>query len=79
MPPEALEIVRAMRAEHYRRWLDKGVPALGGLTPRAAAKRKGAPRETLRLLLAEIENSEARRPEAQRYDVAGLRRELGIE
>jgi hypothetical protein len=79
IPPEALEMVKAMQAEHYRRWLDEEIPALGGLTPRAAAKRKGAPREALHLLLAEIENSEAREPEAQRYDVAGLRRELGID
>lgn len=79
MPPEALEIVKAMQAEHYRRWLDEEIPALGGLTPRAAATKKGAPRDALRLLLAEFENSEARRPAAQRFDVASLRRELGID
>ncbi len=79
MPPEALEMVKVMQAEHYRRWLDEEIPALGGLTPRAAAKRKGAPREALRLLLAEFENSEARQPTAERYDVTGLRRELGID
>ena len=79
MPPEALEMVKAMQAEHYRRWLDEGIPALGGLTPRAAAKRKGAPRDALHLLLAEFENSEARQPAAQRFDVSSLRRELGID
>ena len=79
MPPEALEMVKAMQAEHYRRWLDEEIPALGGLTPRAAAKGKGAPRDALRLLLAEFENSEARQPAALRFDVASLRRELGID
>jgi len=40
MPPEVLEVVRRMQAEHYQRWLDEPVPALDGLTPRDAAKRK---------------------------------------
>lgn len=79
MPPEALEVVRRMQAEHYRRWLDEAVPALGGLTPREAARREGAPRDALRLLLAEIEHAEAGRPAAARFDVAGLRRDLGID
>lgn len=78
MPPEALEMVRQMQAEHYRRWVDEEIPALGGLTPREAAKRKGAARKQLELLLAEFENAEARRPEAQRFDVSILRRELGF-
>jgi len=78
MPPEVLEVVRKMQAEHYQRWLDEPVPALGGLTPRDAAKRKGAPRKKLDLLLAEFENSEARAPAAQRFDFAQLRRALGL-
>ena len=79
MPPEALEAVRQMQDEYYRRWLDMALPALGGLTPRAAAKRKGAPRKALELLLAEFEHAEARQPPGQRVDVAALRRELGVE
>lgn len=79
MPPEMLAVVKRMQAEHYRTWVDEAIPALGGLTPRAAAKRKGAPREALRLLLAEFEHGEATRPPAQRIDVATLRRELGID
>ncbi len=78
MPPEVLEAVRKMQAEYYQRWLDEPVPALGGLTPRVAAKRKGAPRKKLDLLLAEFENSEARAPAAQRFDFAQLRRALGL-
>ncbi len=77
-PPEAIAILRAVQVEHYRKWMDEPIPALGGLSPRAAARRKGAPRERLRLLLAEIENAEARAPEGQRFDVGSLRRELGV-
>ena len=79
MPPEVLEVVKRMQSEHYRRWLDEEIPALGGLTPREAAKRKGAPRKSLELLLAEIEHAEAGQPEQQRFDVSGLRRELGVQ
>jgi len=78
MPPEVLEVVKRMQAEHYQRWLDEEIPALGGLTPRDAAKRNGAPRKKLDLLLAEIEHAEAGQPEQQRFDVSGLRRELGV-
>ncbi len=78
MPPEVLEVVKRMQGEQYRSWLDEEIPALGGLTPREAAKRKGAPRKKLDLLLAEIEHAEAGQPEQQRFDVSVLRRELGV-
>jgi hypothetical protein len=79
MPPEVLEVVKRMQAEHYQRWLDEAIPALDGLTPRQAAGRKGKPRQRLELLLAEIEHAEAGQPHAQRFDVAVLRRELGLD
>jgi hypothetical protein len=79
LPPEAVEYLRKLQDEHLRRWLDESVPALGGLTPREAARRKGAPRRALELLLAEIENAEAGRPAELRQDVAALRRELGFQ
>jgi len=78
-PAEVVEVMRKLQAEHYRRWLDESIPALGGLTPREAARRKGAPRRELDVLLAEMEHCEAGRPEAERFDVAWLRRELGFE
>lgn len=78
MPPEVMEALKAMEAEHHRRWLDESIPALGGLTPREAAKRKGGPRKALDLLLAEIEHAEATRPPEQRFDVGELRRALGL-
>lgn len=78
-PPEVLELMRRMQAEHYQRWLDESIPALGGLTPRQAAAKKGAPRQRLELLLAEIEHAEAGQPSEQRFDVTVLRRELGLD
>jgi hypothetical protein len=79
LPTEALEALKAFQSEHYRKWLDEAIPALGGLTPRAAAARKGAPREALMLLLADFEHAEAGRPPEMRFDVTALRRELGVE
>ena len=78
-PLEVLEALRQIQSEHYRRWLDESIPALGGLTPREAARRTGKPRRELEMILAEIEHGEARRPETGRLDVAELRRELGVE
>lgn len=78
MPPEVVAALKKMQLEHYRRWLDQAIPALGGLTPREAAKRKGAPRKALLLLLAEIEHAEAGQPSARRFDVGAMRRELGV-
>lgn len=66
IPREVHEVVRLMQSEHYERWLDEEIPALGGLTPREAAGQKGAPRKALDLLLAELEHREAGQPKAQR-------------
>lgn len=79
LPPDALEALRQLKAEHYARWLDEAIPALRGLTPRQAAKKRGAVREALCLLLSEAEHAEARQPEGQRFDVSFLRRELALE
>ena len=79
IPPETLELIRQMQSEHYRRWLDNEIPALGGLSPREAAKRKGEPRRKLKVLLAENEHAEAGQPAEARFDVSALRRELGLE
>lgn len=76
-PPEVSALLRKLQAEHYRRWLDESIPALGGLTPREAARRTGEPRRKLELLLAEIEHGEAQRSKAERFDVAALRRQMG--
>ena len=78
MPAEVLAAIRKLKAEHYQRWADEKLPALGGLTPREAAQRKGAPQNKVELLLAELEHGESAQPMEQRFDVASLRRELGL-
>lgn len=75
--PEVLEVIRRMQAEHYARWLDEPIPALGGLSPRQASRASGPVLGQLDLLLAEVEHHEAGQPSGQRLDVATLRRELG--
>ena len=81
-PPPKLEgagaIIQEYKAKHYASWLDSPIPALAGKTPRQAAKSARLRRE-LDLLLREIENSEGRLPEAERFDVAGLREQLGLD
>jgi hypothetical protein len=66
------------KRKHYEAWLDESIPALDGKTPRqAAATRLG--RQRVDLLLKEMENHEARVPEAERFDFDRLRRALNIE
>jgi hypothetical protein len=77
LPPEALEAVRAFKAEHWRRWVDEPVPALGGSTPRTAVKTaKG--RAEVELLLKEAERYESADGPATRFDVQNVRIALGI-
>jgi hypothetical protein len=72
------EIVRETLRRHYAAWLDQSIPALGGKTPRQAARGKKS-RVALDVLLRDLENHEARRPAAERFDVAPLRAELGMD
>jgi len=76
-PPEMLEALRALKARHYETWLDIGLPALGGRTPREAAARPRM-RPKLDVLLKEMENLESRLPEGERFDVRSLRARLGL-
>ncbi len=71
-------LLREIKEAHFRDWVDTPIPALGGKTPRAAA-RAAKSREQLDLLLRDMENSESRVPEAARFDIGKLRRELGLE
>ncbi len=65
---------------HYRGWMDEKIPALGGKSPREAA-RDFEGREQLAALLKELENREARRARdtGVGYDARWLWQELGIE
>jgi hypothetical protein len=73
----AAELVREYKARHYATWGDEPLPALGGITARQAVKTK-AGREAVAALLKDLEYREARLPEAERFDVSRLRRELGL-
>jgi len=68
MPPEAIAAVRAFRQQHMTAWLDDSIPALGGLTPREAA-RSPRDRPKLEVLLKEFERSEARLPVDEQIDL----------
>jgi hypothetical protein len=78
--PSEVPDLDAYMAEQDRKWLDLEVPALDGLTPRQAARRRGM-RERLKQLLMGIENREARaalhghgRDVRWMWDELGLRR-----
>jgi hypothetical protein len=72
------ETLRAIKERHYMDWLDESIPALGGMTPRAAAQNPRR-RPGLENLLKSMENREARVHEDERFDMRRLRRELGFE
>ena len=77
MDADVQAVIRDQKASHYESWLDTSVPALGGKTPKQAARTPRG-RDALNGLLKTIENGEARQPAATRYDVNILRRALGI-
>ena len=77
MAPDLTALVRELRERHMLGWLDEEIPALSGLTPRAAAVSPRS-REALELLLREFENHEARLPEGERFDIDRLRTELDM-
>jgi hypothetical protein len=78
-PPteEMTAILRAHKERYMSAWPDMEIPALGGLTPREAAKSPRS-RADLELLVREMEMQEARLPEGERFDVSGLRDTLGM-
>jgi hypothetical protein len=76
--PEEQVVMRELKEIHYRKWLDTPLPALGGKTPHAAMRSAKSRRE-LDVLLRDIERLESRQPEALRFDVGVLRRDLGLD
>jgi hypothetical protein len=74
------EVTQRYLDSHYREWLDERIPALGGKTPREAA-RDFEGREQLVALLKELENRGARHAKdtGVGYNAIWLWRELGIE
>ena len=77
MTPREEVLLRQVKEAHYHDWIDQPIPALGGKTPRAAARSKKS-REALDLLLRDMENHENRLPERARFDVGWIRKELGL-
>ena len=75
--PEVLEMLRKFKERTSRGWMDVMVPALGGLTPRAAA-RSAKWRPTLEVLVKEMEQAEERCPAGERIDLSFLRGELRL-
>lgn len=81
IPPEAeRKLLTQAKEHHYAQWLDTGLPALGGRTPREAALTLEGKRK-LTALLRDLENIEerARLEGKAAYDVRRLRRALDIE
>jgi len=76
---EERRLLSGFLADHMCRWLDEPLPALGGDTPREAAK--GERREDLLRLVRGIENKadRSRRRGEPGVDVAWLRAELAID
>lgn len=76
-PAEADQIVREYKARHYQRWVDEPLPALGGLTPRQASRKRGL-RGQVDALLKDIEHAENRLPGGPQVDLTSVRAELGL-
>ena len=76
-PPEVQEALRQFYMQHTATWADIALPALDGMTPRAAANdRRMRPR--LETLLKDIEQKEASSPAGLRMDIPAIRRALGL-
>jgi hypothetical protein len=73
------ELIAKVQAEHYAKWPDERLPALGGRTPRQAVRSKRG-REQVEELLRDFENSSerARKEGRPAFDFSGLRSELGL-
>jgi hypothetical protein len=75
------QILKDYAARHWKAWLDREIPALGGLTPHQATKSKSG-REKLEALLLELEGRNqtlaGNGNEYQQVDVNHLRQELGM-
>ena len=81
IPPEVEDqLEREFKEEHYRTWPDLPVPALGGRTPREAARLRSQ-RDKLINLLKDMENREghAGLQGHPAYDFTWIWKELGLK
>jgi hypothetical protein len=77
-PAELVELAREQHARMMQEWLDLGIPALKGKTPREAARTKRG-REKVDLLLRDMELMQASSAHGLAPDFGSLRAQLGIE
>ena len=79
MPPELAAVQRQVMGQAIRDWADKPVPALGGKTPRQAARTKKGLVEVAELIKGwESMLGHNMGPDAHRADFDALRRDLGV-
>ena len=81
LPPEVeARVLGEYYDRYYRQWLDQPLPALGGRTPRHAARLKTG-RPKLVTLLKDLENRSERERQGGRpaYDTGWMWNELGVE
>lgn len=78
VPPELRAMARQVKEAHMRDWVNEQIPALGGLTPREAARAPRS-RADLELLLRDLEFREAQLPAEERFDMRQLRATLGLK
>ena len=72
------EVLGTYLRDHYVKWLDDEIPALGGKTPRNAVRTRQG-RAQVERMLADIEHQVQRMPGGDTVDIAGMRRELGFD
>jgi hypothetical protein len=81
IPPEvAKKVVLKLMERHYRAWLDRPLPALGGKSPRESVVTPGG-RSRVADLIRQLERGEALRQRKEGYgcDVTWLWKELGLD
>jgi hypothetical protein len=78
--PEIREAIRKQMEAHWKRWIGEKIPALGGITPRAASKTADG-RESLDALLRDMERHEEKQGGflSQKEFIARARKELGLD
>ncbi len=81
LPPEVeRELVQKFLDEHYRKWPDTPLPALGGKTPRQAVRTSDGRAQVVELFkFFENAQERERREGHAGYDFSWLKAELGIE
>lgn len=76
--PEVREALARMLEEHYDKWIDEAMPALGGKTPRQAV-RSAAGRAKVEALLSGMERAPFLVPGGLGGPAGKIRRKLGLE